>query len=630
MREADRSSLLVMVRYRFLLLSVFCGVLAGVIFMPGIGGGFVLDDGSNIVDNSSIHIHEISFQSLYGVAFGPQPGGISRVLPTLSFALDHWRGNGDAAAFKFTNIVIHALTAFILAFFFRTLLKMSEWREYAAWLAPMGALAWAIHPLQVSSVLYVVQRMQTMATLFLVLAMLSYVTARLAQLEGRSGRMGWMLALLFWLLAMGCKEDAVLLPAYTLAMELTVLRFGAGSQLLVRRLRRFYFIFTIFGAALYLFIVLPYYWQSGSYPGRDFSSYERLLTQGRVLVMYLWQCIWPVPEHMPFYYDWLQPSRGLLRPADTLLAIIVVVSLLLLAWFLRLRRPLFSFGLLLFFASHFIASNVMNLELAFEHRNHFALIGIVLCAMDMLGLVAKWLGLGSWGAAGLCGGLLIILVAATTIRVDDWSSRLKLALVGAELAPRSARAWNTLCLTYYEEGGGRIPNNPNVEKAIAACGKGAELAPYSLTGLTNLIVFKSRHGQVSAQDWRLYLDRLRMVNMSPENRQSIWIVLNNVRMGAAMDDGAVIDAMDIFSGRVEMQPGERTAMGYFILGHTRQPERALDYFLLAMDGSRPGDPLALETIAEMRALGRSEWSEQLQARLNRSAVVHDYVQDDAR
>ena len=47
-----------------------------------------------------------------------------------------------------------------------------------------------MHPLQVSSVLYVVQRMQTMATLFLVLALLAYLKARLAQIEGRAGRNG--------------------------------------------------------------------------------------------------------------------------------------------------------------------------------------------------------------------------------------------------------------------------------------------------------------------------------------------------------------------------------------------------------------------------------------------------------
>src|SRR3546814_15829611 len=87
---------------------------------------------------------------------------------------------------------------------------------------------------------------------------------------------------------------------------------------------------------------------------------------------------------MPFYYDWLQPSRGLLQPWTTLPAIGVVLGLLGLAWHLRSRWPLFALGVFLFFASHFIASNVIPLELAFEHRNHFALVGAVLAVGSLL------------------------------------------------------------------------------------------------------------------------------------------------------------------------------------------------------------------------------------------------------
>src|SRR3546814_10561333 len=77
-----------------------------------------------------------------------------------------------------------------------------------------------------------------MGTLFLVLALWAYLKARQAQIEGRPGRTGLLLALLLWVAAMGCKEDSVLLPAYTLALELTVLRFSANSTRLAGILRR--------------------------------------------------------------------------------------------------------------------------------------------------------------------------------------------------------------------------------------------------------------------------------------------------------------------------------------------------------------------------------------------------------
>src|SRR3546814_3430063 len=90
----------------------------------------------------------------------------------LTFALDYWRAGGvEPAVFKATNIAIHALTTIVLVWFFRALLLAAAVPARSVrFAAPALALAWAIHPLQVSTVLYVVQRMQTLSTLFLVLA----------------------------------------------------------------------------------------------------------------------------------------------------------------------------------------------------------------------------------------------------------------------------------------------------------------------------------------------------------------------------------------------------------------------------------------------------------------------------
>src|SRR3546814_7170610 len=89
-------------------------------------------------------------------------------------------------------------------------------------------------------------------------------------------------------------------------------------------------------------------------------------------------------------------------------------------------------------------------------------------------------------ATGAC-ILLVLLGTATLIRANTWGSRLDLARTSTELAPHSSRAWNSLCLTYDDLGGGRVPGNPNLDKAIDACSKGTVAAPYSLTSPTNLI-----------------------------------------------------------------------------------------------------------------------------------------------
>lgn len=606
---------------RFIFLCLICGVLAGLLFVPGVTGSFILDDGSNIVDNPGVHLQEVSFSAIRDVIISPQPGGLSRILPTLTFALDYWRGGGEPEAFKFTNILIHVVTVYGMVLFLRLLVLAAGARSSVAEsVALLVALAWAVHPLQVSSVLYVVQRMQTLATLFLVLAMWAYLRGRLAQLGGGAGRKSFLVSSMFWLLALGCKEDAVLLPAYLLLIELAVLQFRSASPAFSRKLRGGYLVAAAVGLVAYALVVVPHYWEWGSYPGRDFSSYERLLTQARILMMYLGQIVFPLPANMPFYYDWIVPSTGLLQPVATLSSMISIVVMLLTAWWLRLRRPLFAFGVLFFFASHFITSNILNLELAFEHRNHLGLLGVVLAMADILMALMQRLRMPRAIGVGVCGLLLMLMSTATLIRAHDWGNRLRLASLSSELAPGSARAWNSLCLTYYAMGGGVLVDNPRLGDAIDACGKGAQEAPYSLASFTNFIVFKSARGDIQAQDWSGYLDRLRSVNMGPENRQSLWIIVSNVRAGVKLDEEGVFEALGIFQRRLPLRSGELTALGYFVLGHTSQPDRALGYFLLAMQKAEPSDPLAAETIAEMRKQGRGDWANELEEALRTREV----------
>src|SRR3546814_5113163 len=98
--------------------------------------------------------------------------------------------------------------------------------------------------------------------------------------------------------------------------------------------------------------------------------------------------------------------------------------------------------------------------------------------------------------------------------------------------------------------------------------------------------------------------------MNPEYRQWIWIIIDNVRTGVKLDEYGVLTSIDIIAQRTQLQSGEYTAIGYFILGHTRQPDRAYPYFIRAMQTATPQDPLAIETIGEMQKQGRMERSEE--------------------
>jgi len=596
---------------RFVLVSLIIALLAGLLFTPGLPGEFVFDDFPNIVNNSDIHLSRFSTAALLEIIATPQISGYMRGLPTLTFALDFWRAGGaDPAAFKVTNIVIHAITACVLAWFFRSLLLALDIpAKRVAWIAPAFALAWAAHPMQVSSVLYVVQRLQIMGTLFLVLALLAYLRARQAQIEGRPGRTGMLLAALLWVIAMGCKEDSILLPAYTLALELTVLRFAAADARLTNLLRRGYFIAALSGIAAYLFLVIPRYWSWDAYPGRDFSTTERLLTQSRLLCLYLWQIVLPLPQHMPFYYDWVHPSRGLLQPWTTLPAIALIVILLALAWRLRHRRPLFALGVFLFFSAHFVASNVVGLELAYEHRNHFALIGAILAVGSLLAGAVDRLRIAFATQAALCSILLVTMGAATMFRAHEWRSTLSMAQAATEAAPQSPRAWVQLCSSLFRAGGEVVPDNPRLDEAIRACSSGIASSPDTLNSFALLLVLKTLRGDVSAQDWKAFQARLGTARMNWDNGRAPLILTHYAGLGVRLDKQQVLDALATLAERSAPEQSTFIAIGGAIMSELNEPVQALPYFLRAVETVPPDDPLPWELGADLRAMGKSELAE---------------------
>lgn len=616
---------------RFLVLSLAVAALAVLLFLPGLPGEFVFDDIPNIVNNSVVHLTGLDADALAKVWNTPQLSGSMRALPTLSFALDYWRGGGpDPMVFKTTNLVIHALTACALAWFFRSLLQLvGTPATRVTWLAPALALAWAAHPLQVSSVLYAVQRIQTMGTLFLVLALWAYLQTRRAQIEGRSGRTGLLLTLMLWAAAMGCKEDSALLPAYTLALELTVLRFAAADARVATLLRRVYLIATLAGLAAYFFMVVPHYWSWDAYVGRDFSTSERLLTQARVLCIYLWQILLPLPGHMPFYYDWLQPSHGLLQPWTTLPAIAVVLALLAMAWRLRARWPLFALGVFLFFGAHIITSNVIGLELAFEHRNNFALIGAVLAVGSVLGHAGQRLKIPPGVQPAICAVLLLALGGATLLRSHAWSSTMSIARVATEskTGSGSGRAWTQLCASQFRAGGGAVAGNPRLDEAIETCRAGTAAVPESLNSPTLLIVLKSLRGDVTPQDWSALQQRLETVPMTRDNARVYLILTFHAREGVKLDKQNLLEAFATLARRATLAPSNSAAIGYFVMNDLGEPEQALPYFFRAIEGVSPLDPFPRQLAAELREQGRPDLAAKVEqfglARLRSSAPTGD-------
>jgi hypothetical protein len=585
-------------------------VLIALCFWPGLSGDFLLDDGDNIEQNTAIHLSSLDLASLEQATYSFVARGGLRILPELTLALDYYNWGLNPFAFKATNLAIHVLTMLALTGFLRSLLTLGGWQPRTArWAAVGMALAWALHPIQVSTVLYVIQRMQSLCTLFLVLSLWAWLRMRLAQTAGKPSRRPGLLALLCWLLALASKEDAALFPLYVLLLELTVLGFRAANPAVHRALRTGFIGFAIVGLLVYLFLVVPHYWRWDAYPGRDFSTLERLLTQGRILVMHLGQLLWPLPERMPFFYDNFEISRSLLQPWTTLPALLLIAALLTAAWRLRTRRPLLAFGILFYFAGHFMTSNVIGLELVFEHRNQLPLIGIVLAVTDVIALITQRMQPPKAPIFAACCMTLAALGAGTWVRASTWGNPTKFAESAPRLAPQSPRAWMTLCLHEHDLSGGD-PTSLHFDKAIAACERGGAIES-SAVPLALVVQYKTRKGTISQADWDAYLQRLEHVVMHIENRRSAWTLLSHALTGEQLDPGNLIHALNIVSARAGYTAHEFIVIGYFILANPDYAEDACQYFEQATRNLPADDASVVDLLQDLRRRGQDACADKL-------------------
>ena len=466
------------------------------IYFPGLGGGFVFDDLHNIRDNDALAIKHLDAPSLERAALSRAGGISSRPLSMASFAVNYYFSAFDPFAYKVTNLAVHLLNG--LGLFFLTGLILRAYRNHhesrlttthIRILCVVVTAAWLLHPINLTSVLYVVQRMNSMSVLFTVLGLLIYLHGRL-----RFDRSPWGAALIvaafvvFTPAALLCKENGALLPLYAFVLELTL--FGFRSD----RPRGRMFLGAVFGVFLalpllgfFVFLFLHPDWLMDGYLNRDFTLGERLLTQARVLWFYLFITLVPDIRLMGLYHDDMAVSHGLFQPLTTAPAIAGIVLLLAAAAVCYRRAPMVTLGILFFFAGHSMESTILPLELVHEHRNYLPVYGILLAVFYYLGHPGLYWN--RWRIRHAAAALFIgAFACATTVRAAQWGDLLAFNQAEAAHHPKSPRANYGLgrqYFTYVEQG---APNRAEYFKKARQYFARATLADKQFTnGLFGMI-----------------------------------------------------------------------------------------------------------------------------------------------
>ena len=328
------------------------------------------DDYANIVNNPKIHIAKLSWSNIgNSLAAGLHDQIIGRPLAYLSFAVNYRFGGLDVFGYHLVNFAIHWLASVFLFLFIRNMLRLPALNprhgQHADAVALIAALLWAVHPIQVTAVTYVVQRMASMAGLFYIMTMYLYLKGRLA-VRTSDSILFFGLCVFTGVCALLTKENTPVL-IYALWLFDFFLIQGINRETFRKNLIIFLGLTAFMILVGFLYVNPADLFQP--FTQRSFTRLERLLTEPRVLFFYLFLIVTPMTSHMAIAHD-IQISHSLFTPWTTTLSIAGVLAMVLGLILLARKNPLLSFCGLFFFLNHVVEGSFLNLELVYEHRNY--------------------------------------------------------------------------------------------------------------------------------------------------------------------------------------------------------------------------------------------------------------------
>lgn len=411
------------------------------ISQPGLAGGFILDDWPNLTGlDKAFDSHALSQFIFSGIA-----SELGRPVSLLSFALQakHWPGN--PYPFKLAGLCIHIANAYLVYVCCYLIGQIKKWPQRSIFLFAGTVFSlWLFHPLNISTVFYVVQRMVLLAGFFSLLGVISFLWS-IKHYQQHPSKFYLAIAslgmVITYILGILSKENAILT-----GLMLSVLYVFLLSELCGNKLWDAWVI--IFGVLPSMLVLGYLCLHIAQHTRPDFGPFERLLTESVILQDYLDKILLPTPRKLNIFNDDFPVYKNLFDSVITLKSVSFWLVLSALALILRKRAAFFAFGIFWFLSGHLLESSIFSLELYFEHRNYLPslgiLIGIVgtvielnLKAVDFSNTTKKWL---NYASTGLLFSMATGYVLVYGAEISTWRSPGALAISALTERPESLRA----------------------------------------------------------------------------------------------------------------------------------------------------------------------------------------------
>lgn len=392
-------------------------ILLFIIYANSFEGSWQYDDYLNILKNSNIQLEEFSWEGFEKAFSGisQHRNTIARPVSYLTFAINYYFNKYDVLGYHIFNFAIHFGASVFLYLFIQNILRLPACRSHfdhsRQAIALLSLFFWAPHPIHVTAVTYIVQRMASLAGLFYIAGMYFFVKARITTFKSRS-YLFWGLFGLSAVLSFGSKENGVMLPISVFLLDAMVLQFP--NKLWTKRN---VVIAAVIMAALYLISIYHIDWTkiSKNFDHRPFSLVQRLLTEPRVIIFYISLLFYPTTERLTLLHD-IAVSTGLFTPWQTIPAILLIALLIAGAFLMRSKYPFLAYCVIFFFLNHLIEGSFISLEIVYEHRNY---LPSMLIFVPLAALIIKILDFFAYrismqGLAAFCTAFVLCAQAHTT------------------------------------------------------------------------------------------------------------------------------------------------------------------------------------------------------------------------
>ncbi len=455
-------------------------ILVGIIsYSNTFHSDFQFDDNIFIIDNFAIR----DLGNIKGI--GELLSQPSRFVAFYSFALNYHFHQLDVFGYHVTNFVIHLITAMLVWWFVGMLVGLCNRKHtpgvcmrlntkytppgcvYGSTIALFTALIFVAHPVQTQAVTYIAQRFASLATLFYLLSVCLYIKGRIVETRLISS-VYFLGAAVSAILGMFTKEIVITLPLTVLLIECMFL--GGVRKIKEPRLIAA-LLFVLIIPALFSFNISDMLFApkiSESHAGDVITFGTYVMTQFRVLMTFVKLSFFPIGQNVE--YDFALSQHFFEIP--TLLSFLALGAMLGIAFKIRARYTLITFGIFWFFLT-LLPNFIPRRNIIFEHKLYLPMIGFSLMLSMGIFRLMKNVKKG----AVVLSIIVCVLAYLTFQRNKVWTNEVTLWEDVVQKSPHKLRPQINLGRAYFEQG--------QYDKAMVYLDKAVSMEPDDANAYNN-------------------------------------------------------------------------------------------------------------------------------------------------